>query len=217
MDKFRNKKVIAITIVLAILFISSIILYGKNRSKIFSNQDMSNIFVDTNEDLTNIFDGNSIDNKEVLVNSEQEKVGVSKIFVEIKGEVLSPDVYELDENSIVKDLIEIAGGLKEEADISTINRAKKLKNNELVIIPNINDKSSNAVLNEIEQEVDELININIADISELKKITGIGDVKAQSIIDYREKNGGFKSIEEIKNVDGIGEKTFEKIKDEISL
>lgn len=217
MDKFRDKKVIAITIVLAILFISSIILYGKNRGKIFSNQDMSNIFVDTNEELTNIFDGNSIDNKEVLVSNEQEKIEVSKIFVEIKGEVLSPDVYELDENSIVKDLIEIAGGLKEEADISTINRAKKLKNNELVIIPNINDKSSNVVLNEIEQEVDESININIADISELKKITGIGDVKAQSIIDYREKNGGFKYIEEIKNVDGIGEKTFEKIKDEISL
>lgn len=217
MDKFRDKKVIAITIVLAILFISSIILYGKNRNKIFSNQDMNNIFVDSNEELTDIFEDNSIDNKEVLVSNEKEKVDVSKIFVEIKGEVLTPDVYELEEDSIVKDLIEIAGGLKEEADISTINRAKKLKNNELVIIPNINDKSSTNIFNEISTESNELININLADISELKKITGIGEVKAQSIIDYREKSGGFKSIDEIKNVDGIGEKTFEKIKDEITL
>lgn len=217
MDKFRNKKVIAIIIVLAILFISSIILYGKNRNKIFYNQDMNNIFVDSNEELTDIMEDTSIDNKEVLVSNEKEKVDVSKIFVEIKGEVLRPDVYELEETSIVKDLIEIAGGLKEEADISNINRAKKLKDNELVIIPNINDKSSTTIFSEVSTESDELININFADISELKKITGIGDVKAQSIIDYREKSGGFKSIDEIKNVEGIGEKTFEKIKDEITL
>lgn len=217
MDKFRDKKVIATIILLAILFISSIILYGKNRNKIFSNQNMNNIFVDNDEELTNIFEDNSIDNKELLVTNEKEEVDIPKIFVEIKGEVLKPDVYELEEDSIVKDLIEIAGGLKEEADISNINRAKKLKNNELVIIPNINDKNSITVFNEISNESEELININLADISELKKITGIGEVKAQSIIDYREKSGGFKSIEEIKNVDGIGEKTFEKIKDEITL
>ncbi|SCJ90092.1 ComE operon protein 1 [uncultured Clostridium sp.] len=217
MNKFRDKKVIAITIVLTILFISSVILYGKNRNKIFSNQNMNNIFVDSDEELTNISEDNSIDNKEILVRNEKEKVEVAKIFVEVKGEVLRPDVYELEENSIVKDLIEIAGGLKEEADISNINRAKKLKNNELVIIPNINDKSSTTIINEISIESDGLININFADISELKKITGIGEVKAQSIIDYREKSGGFKSIDEIKNVDGIGERTFEKIKDEITL
>ena len=217
MDKFRDKKVIATIILLAILFISSIILYGKNRNKIFSNQNMNNIFVDNDEELTNIFEDDSIDNKELLVTNEKEEVDIPKIFVEIKGEVLKPDVHELEEDSIVKDLIEIAGGLKEEADISNINRAKKLKNNELVIIPNINDKNSITVFNEISNESEELININLADISELKKITGIGEVKAQSIIDYREKSGGFKSIEEIKNVDGIGEKTFEKIKDEITL
>ncbi|MBM6860886.1 competence protein ComEA, partial [Clostridium saudiense] len=108
MDKFRDKKVIATIILLAILFISSIILYGKNRNKIFSNQNMNNIFVDNDEELTNIFEDNSIDNKELLVINEKEEVDISKIFVEIKGEVLNPDVYELEEDSIVKDLIEIA-------------------------------------------------------------------------------------------------------------
>ena len=123
----------------------------------------------------------------------------------------------MQEGSIVKDLIEKAGGLTSEANITNINRAKKLQNHELVIISNINDENNNTVFNEVIIESNGLININLADINELKKITGIGDVKAQSIIEYREKNGGFKSVDEIKNVDGIGEKTFEKIKEKITL
>ena len=212
MDKFKDKKVIATIIVLTILFISSIILYGKNNNKVFSDKYMQNIFVDSDEQISD----NSISNMETLVTNE-EKLDVSMIFVEIKGEVLIPDVYELQEGSIVKDLIEKAGGLTGEANITNINRAKKLQNHELVIISNINDENNNTVFNEVIIESNGLININLADINELKKITGIGDVKAQSIIEYREKNGGFKSVDEIKNVDGIGEKTFEKIKEKITL
>ena len=203
MDKFKDKKVIATIIVLTILFISSIILYGKNNNKVFSDKYMQNIFVDSDEQISD----NSISNMETLVTNE-EKLDVPMIFVEIKGEVLIPDVYELQEGSIVKDLIEKAGGLTSEANITNINRAKKLQNHELVIISNINDENNNTVFNEVIIESNGLININLADINELKKITGIGDVKAQSIIEYREKNGGFKSVDEIKNVDGIGEKTF---------
>ena len=212
MDKFKDKKVIATIIVLTILFISSIILYGKNNNKVFSDKYMQNIFVDSDEQISD----NSISNMETLVTNE-EKLDVPMIFVEIKGEVLIPDVYELQEGSIVKDLIEKAGGLTSEANITNINRAKKLQNHELVIISNINDENNNTVFNEVIIESNGLININLADINELKKITGIGEVKAQSIIEYREKNGGFKSVDEIKNVDGIGEKTFEKIKEKITL
>ncbi|MBC5624375.1 helix-hairpin-helix domain-containing protein [Clostridium sp. NSJ-49] len=212
MDKFKDKKVIATIIVLTILFISSIILYGKNNNKVFSDKYMQNIFVDSDEQISD----NSISNMETLVTNE-EKLDVPMIFVEIKGEVLIPDVYELQEGSIVKDLIEKAGGLTSEANITNINRAKKIQNHELVIISNINDENNNTVFNEVIIESNGLININLADINELKKITGIGDVKAQSIIEYREKNGGFKSVDEIKNVDGIGEKTFEKIKEKITL
>lgn len=217
MNKLKDKKVIAIIVVLTILFISSIILYGKNKSEIFSNKSMQDIFVDSDEQLINVSEDNLTDNKEMLISNAKEEVAKAKIFVEIKGEVLKPDVYELEEDSIVKDLIEIAGGLKEEANIANINRAKKLQNNELITIPNINDKNNIMALEQVTEDSSGLININLADIDELKKITGIGDVKAQGIIDYREKNGGFKSIEEIKSVDGIGEKTFEKIKEEITL
>ena len=219
MDKLKDKKVIAIIIVMVILFSTSIIIYGKNNNKIFSDQYMKNIFVEDGEEI----EGTekivlSENNKEVLLNTKSEDLNLPKIVVEIKGEVLKPDVYELDEGSIVKDLIEMAGGLTEDGDTSNINRAKKLQNHELVIVLNKNDENNNiTVFNENSTDSNNLININSADINDLKKITGIGDVKAQSIKNYREKNGGFKSIDEIKNVDGIGEKTFEKIKEEITL
>ena len=124
--------------------------------------------------------------------------------------------------SIIKDLIEAAGGLTQEADISNINRAKEIKNHELIIIRNINDLNIEEEYatedKEINEESDDgKISINDSDLSKLKEIPGIGEVKANSIISYREKNNGFKSIEELKNVDGIGEKTFEKIKDSIKL
>ena len=143
------------------------------------------------------------------------------IVVEIKGEVINPDVYSLNEGSIIKDLIEAAGGLTNEADISNINRAKEINNHELIVIRNINDSVSNEniEINEIQEiEIDDgKININTADLNRLKDIPGIGDVKANSIIMYREENGGFKTIDELKNVDGIGEKTFEKIKNNIKI
>ena len=213
MERLKNKKIISIIIVAILIFISSIILYGKNEDKVFVDNYMDDIFVDTNEEV--VF--SNTDTVENILTNKDEKIDIPMIFVEIKGEVLKPDVYELQEGSIVKDLIEEAGGLTEEADISNINRAKKLQNHELIVIHNINDKDTAPVLNEIVIESNGLININLADINELQKITGIGQVKAESIIEYREKNGGFKSIDEVKNVDGIGEKTFEKIKEKITI
>ena len=213
MERLKNKKIISIIIVAIIILTSSIILYGKNEDKVFVDNYMDDIFVDTNEEV--VF--SNTDTVENILTNKDEKIDIPMIFVEIKGEVLKPDVYELQEGSIVKDLIEEAGGLTEEADISNINRAKKLQNHELIVIHNINDKDTAPVLNEIVIESNGLININLADINDLQKITGIGQVKAESIIEYREKNGGFKSIDEVKNVDGIGEKTFEKIKEKITL
>lgn len=189
--------------------ITSFYLYGRNKSKVFKDEYMNNIFVEEN-------------NSEESITTSGENVITSnnsnKIFVEIKGEVAKPDVYEVDEGSIIRDLINVAGGLTPEANIDNINRAEKLINNQLIVIPNKNDEIIVEGTN-ISQGItkDGIININKASLSELQEITGIGEVKAQSIIDYREKNGGFKSIEDIKNVDGIGSKTFEKIKEKICI
>ncbi|WP_291648781.1 helix-hairpin-helix domain-containing protein [Clostridium sp.] len=143
------------------------------------------------------------------------------IIVEIKGEVVNPDVYEISEGSIIRDLITKAGGLTNEANIDKINRADKLRDNQLIVIPNKNDLSNGNTNINISAEGsgsgDGAININTASLEELQKINGVGEVKAKSIIEYREKNGGFKSIDEMKNIEGIGDKTFEKMKDKITI
>ena len=124
---------------------------------------------------------------------------------------------------LFRSLIEEAGGLTENADISNINRAKQLQNHELVYISNKNEEASiQTGKNQVQSSAsatqsNSMININSATADELKSLNGIGDSKANSIIEYREKNGGFKSIDDIKNVDGIGEKMFEKIKDSLTV
>ena len=222
MDKLKNKKVIGLLVALVVIISISLLTYRNNSKNVFKDEYMKNIFID--EDNINLEnENNNIDysldfseenNKEVktdVINNITS--GYDKtIVVEIKGEVNNPDVYTLKEGSIIKDLIEIAGGLTSNADISNINRAKEIKNHELIVIRNINDINIEveSIEAEINQESDDgIININDADLSKLKEIPGIGDVKANAIILYREENGGFKSIEEIKKVDGIGEKTFE--------
>lgn len=230
MDSFKNKKVIGIIIFLFITVTVSLLTYGKNRNNVFKDKYMQNIFIDeesisvenSNDEYLNesekennkVFSEDSKENKYLQTSSN------NTIVVEIKGEVMKPDVYTLSEGSIVKDLIEMAGGLTNEADISNINRAKEINNHDLIIIRNINDVNMETEIknNEVNEESDDgKISINNSDISKLKEIPGVGEVKANSIILYREKNNGFKSIEELKNVDGIGEKTFEKIKDSIKL
>lgn len=230
MDKLKNKKVIGLLVALVVIISISLLTYRNNSKNVFKDEYMKNIFID--EDNINLEnENNNIDysldfseenNKEVktdVINNITS--GYDKtIVVEIKVEVNNPDVYTLKEGSIIKDLIEIAGGLTSNADISNINRAKEIKNHELIVIRNINDINIEveSIEAEINQESDDgIININDADLSKLKEIPGIGDVKANAIILYREENGAFKSIEEIKKVDGIGEKTFEKIKNSIKL
>ena len=234
MKKLKNKKVIGIMIFLFITVSVSLLTYGKNRNNVFKDEYMQNIFIDedsisTEEEnmntdyLQNFQEENNnltIENK--VADTTLETVSNNTIVVEIKGEVMNPDVYTLNEGSIIKDLIEAAGGLTQDADISNINRDKEIKNHELIVIRNINDpnieEKGEAKYNETNEESDDgKISINDSDLSKLKEIPGIGEVKANSIISYREKNNGFKSIEELKNVDGIGEKTFEKIKDSIKL
>ena len=227
MDKLKSKKTIGIVIILIMVISISILTYGKNNNSIFKDKYMDNVFIeDDNKEFESgeiIIDGgeNNIAESSNLNLEEKINEKESLIVVEIKGEVVNPDVYTLNEGSIVKDLIDMAGGLTTEADISNINRAKEIKNHELIIIRNINDKTNedDIIEDSISEEVidDTLISINNSDIEQLKEIPGIGEVKAKAIISYRESNGEFRSIDELKNVDGIGEKTFEKIKDNIKL
>lgn len=153
------------------------------------------------------------------VNNETEVVETSneKIVVDIKGEVKKPNIYWLDEGSIVEDLIFAAGGITEEGDLRKINRAEELSNHKSIVIPNINDEESQEenIISISGENNEDIININTASISELDSLPGIGAAKAEAIVNYREENGKYKTVEEIKNVSGIGEGVFEKIKNKI--
>ena len=222
MIDLKNKKITGLVIITIIIFIVSIFLYKQKSSNAFKEEYMTEIFEEESND--NMEYTETLEEDTTIIN--EDSIDRNKIIVEIKGEVAKPDVYQLEEGSIIKDLIDMAGGVTEEADLSRINRAEELLNHELIIIGNINDETESSVVQNNStyssngnnsDKVSTLININTADLEQLKEITGIGNIKAQSIIDYREANGGFKSLEELKNVDGIGDKTFEKIKEQITL
>ena len=134
---------------------------------------------------------------------------VYDIVVEIKGEVRHPGIYTLPKDTRIQDLISLAGGLSSDADTSSINLASKLTDGMVVVIP----KKSTA--NNLGPQ--DKVNINTATITELCTLAGIGEAIAQRIINYRTTNGFFTSIEEIKNVSGIGDALFEKIKDNITI
>lgn len=162
-----------------------------------------------------------IDNLDLEVNNEKTneidtRTEKKKILVYITGEVNVEGVYELEENSRVKDCIEMAGGLKEEADIKDINLVDILDDGMKIYIPkkgeNIIYETESTIVNADKNDINKKININTAQKDDLKKIAGIGEAMADRIIEYRQKNGKFKNIEEIKNIKGIGEGKFEKIK-----
>ncbi|MDU5108803.1 MAG: helix-hairpin-helix domain-containing protein [Clostridium sp.] len=213
--KRLNARIIAIFVLGVVFLSSSLFLYYKNKSKVFKDEYMNNIYVESESENEAV--NSSVNVSSSNVDTENQKK--SLIIVEIKGEVKNPDVYEIEDGSIIRDLINLAGGLTDEANTDGINRAEKLRGNQLIVIPNKSDIASGNIINQNSSTINNssVININTAPLEELKKITGVGDVKAQSIIDYRDKNGGFKSIEELKNIDGIGSKTFEKIKDQVGI
>ena len=187
--------------------------------------------INTKEEVVDIFKDEEKEqkDKEEISNKENKE---TKVIVDIKGMVVNPGVYEVDSNLRVNDVIELAGGLLEGADTSYINLAKIVSDEMTIII-----YSTEEVLEKFKQEVcicncpyiennacinnndnnSNLININTATIEELTTLTGIGDVKAEAIIKYRNEVGKFKTKEELLNVDGIGESLFEKIKDDITV
>lgn len=156
---------------------------------------------------------------------EEESTAV--IYVDVGGEVNQPSVVELADGSRVTDAIAAAGGLTEKADLTDINRAAFVSDGEKIFIPSQESESEDGVLSadgggssgsgSSGRSSDGKININTADSSQLQELNGVGPATAEKIIDYRKQNGRFQSIEDIKNVSGIGDKTYEKLKDHIRV
>lgn len=142
----------------------------------------------------------------------------SEVVIDMGGEVVKPGIYKLKKGSRVNDVLVKAGDLTAGADRDwvekSLNRARVLQDGEKIYIPSQLKSLSSY---KVESLSSKMVNINLAGAGELDKLSGVGPAIAQRIIDYREKNGGFKSVEEIKLVSGIGDKMFEKIKNEIQL
>lgn len=145
----------------------------------------------------------------------------AKIVVDIKGEVKKPGVYELESGARVEEIVLLAGGFTDTAEERQLNLAEKLTDQQMIYVPNkeeAKELSIPSVANEGNTSKESsLVNINTADLTELQTLTGIGPAKAQAIIDYRDENGQFKTIEELKEVNGFGEKTVEKLKESITI
>ena len=157
-----------------------------------------------------------------------------KNYIDIKGSVKNPGVYEFKKNDRVIDAINMAGGLLKNANTSNINLSQKLVSEMVIYVMNNSEiKNGSKVIScdtkckteviEVNNCVEEKkletsknkININTATVEDFTSLSGIGKAKAKSIVEYRNSNGNFKSIEDIKNISGIGEALFNKIKDNI--
>ena len=146
--------------------------------------------------------------------TKTDEIKNSRIVVEIKGEVVYPGIYEFDTNEVlIQDVINMAGGLTKRADTSLINLASLVSNHSSITIGSIESKSY--VLGE--GEIQNKININTCTVEELESLEGIGESKAIQIINYRKVNGFFQTIEDIKNVSGVGDAVYQKIKDYITV
>lgn len=181
--------------------------------------------------------------KQEKTEEKNEQTKETKILVDVKGEINTPGVYELTSNNTVMDAINKAGGLTKQSDTSNINLSKKLEDEMVIIvyskseIKNMQEEDkikcppcNNACVTE-EDEKAKLdtdknestdtpsgkVNINTASSETLQTLDGIGEAKAKAIIEYRDKNGDFKNIEDIKNVSGIGDSIYEKIKNNITV
>ncbi len=157
----------------------------------------------------------------------ESSTSVNTFYVDVKGEVKNPNVYMVSEGMLVIDAINLAGGYTKNAYTDNINLSKKLTKEMVIIVCNKKDYTTSTTVKAIndalikEDESDNnktngLVNINTASKEELMSITGIGESKANSIIEYRTKSR-FNSIEDIKNVSGIGDKFFEQIKNYITV
>ena len=213
--------------------------------------------VDESNDVALVSETNKIDDTK---NDEEEKKEESKFYVDIKGAVKKPGVYEVDKTMIINDVIKLAGGLKSNASTKYLNLSKKVSN-EMVIniftnteVKKLNitesveckassedisscatacviesgasstengEQESNNTSNESSKtetnQASGKVNINVASLEELMTISGIGESKAKAILEYRNTKGKFNSIEDIKNVSGIGDALYAKIKDSITV
>ena len=218
----ENKKKILIVGAICVIIVIGVAIY-------FFMQSEEEEFINF-EDFEN-----NVGNVENIENVVQDEIveELEKIVVHISGQVANPGVISLDEGSRLIDAINLSGGLTSKADISKVNLAYILEDAQKIYIPSIEDKDETMYISEdsgntgvvtsgngqtsTKKEEELMVNINTANEEQLEQLPGIGTSIATRIVNYRKENGKFNNIEDIKNVSGIGDAKFNKIKDNICV
>jgi len=229
----KKEKIIGSIAILCISIVFIIIGYVLSSPKQnTTTSDYKDVFVDAdkNSKISSSGEVNTSLSKKVENSNVKTEDGIIK--VDIKGAVKSPGVYEIKNGSRVTDLIKLAGGGTKDADLDATNLSKKLNDEDCIVISKkgevnktqtlqgsaSNSSTQNSPVSSSENKGENvIININTASKEELMTLTGIGEAKADVIIEYREQNGGFKSVDELTKVGGIGEKTLAKFVDKIDI
>jgi len=204
-----NKKQKIIIIVIAtfmLLFIGFYIIKKANNSE----------YIELETQDYEVTESSSI-NEEII--EEQE------IIIHVTGAVKNQGIVQVEEGARISDVIDIAGGITNEADLSKINLAYEVEDGQKIYVPNVNDETNiESITEEAGENVLEdnnsnssKVNINTASQTELETLNGVGPSTALKIINYREENGEFEKVEDIKNVPGIGDAKFESLKESICV
>ena len=178
-----------------------------------------------NEQITDVAQSSATNTSNDSKASQSTTEKLDKIYVEIKGSVAQPNVYQVAADARINDLVKLAGGLTKDADSRQINLAQPLQDGMSIYVPKkgedllVQEQTDPPVTSSAISEagVPNKINLNQADATQLQQVSGIGPKKAADIIDYRQKDGPFKSVDELTNVNGIGEKTLANIRDELCV
>lgn len=206
---YKNKLLCAFIIINIILCLIILYVYIK-------------VQIDTNIEI----DNSEIIQNSIITENNTTKEEIMKIKIHIAGEVKNSGIYELEKECRISDAIEKAGGITPDADLTNVNLAYKLSDGQKIIIPSIEQENNgNYIIEESGENIIEnekntknsKININTAGITELITLPGIGESTAQKIIDYRDENGKFENIEDIKKISGIGESKYNLLKDYIKV
>lgn len=226
-------KAVNVGLVLGLLVIFAIVRYlDHTPATIPSQQVLGMASLSNQTDLTSEVTGNMNDQL-TLSHSQDTSQTALVIYVEVKGQVHHPGVYDMTEGQRVIDAIELAGGETAQADLSQVNRAQRLVDQMVIYIPSKDETEATPLAVEGSQVQTQgsvwmpspasqghdqaLVNLNLADQAQLETLPGIGAKKAQAIIAYREENGAFQTKEDILQVPGIGQKTFDQLSEFIEV
>lgn len=214
--KWKVQIIIAISVILVGIFL--IFFKGEDNAETTLNNNLAKSSTN-NSEMYKHGSNNQTKNENSASDSSDKKESENKtVLVDVKGAVEKPDVYEMKSSDRVNDVLKKAKLLKE-ADVTQINLSEKLTDQKMINVPSKNDtnKSSPSQITSAytngKSSSQSKVNLNTATESDLLNVPGIGPTKVKEILEYKQKNGQFNSVDNLKEIKGIGGKTFEKIKD----